>query len=171
LLFLFPSNAHAEQQPPAPRSSNERSVATDASKPGPAPALVPPENLENRLFMSGRPTGRMDLRKRSEAAVLERMLKEREGWVVVRRKQAIAQLDAFIAREPQASEYMADALLRLAELRWEQGRADYLEVFEAWQKLPPGAAGRCRGLVRARRGHGARRRGARSAARGGRTRR
>ena len=138
LCLALATRARAEQQPPAPRRANERSVATDASKPGTAPAsLVPPESLENRLFMSGRPTGRMDLRKRSEAAVLERMLKEREGWVVVRRKQAIAQLDAFIAREPEASEYMADALLRLAELRWEQGRADYLEVFEAWQKLPP----------------------------------
>jgi TolA-binding protein len=134
---LAPAPAHAEATPPAPRSAHERSVATESSKTGPAPALVPPESLENRLFLSGRPLGRMDLRKRSEAAVLEGMLKEREGWVVARRKQAIKQLDAFIAREPEESEYMADALLRLAELRWEQARADYLEVFEAWQKLPP----------------------------------
>jgi TolA-binding protein len=31
---------------------------------------------------------------------------------------------------------MPDALLRLAELRWEEARARYLEEFEAWQKLP-----------------------------------
>jgi cellulose synthase operon protein C len=134
-ILVLPTLVSAEPVP-APRTAQERSVATE-SKAGPAPQLVAPESLENRLFLSGRPLGRMDLRKRSEAAELERMLKDREKLVVLRRQQAIKQLDAFIAREPEASEYMADALLRLAELRWEQARADYLEVFEAWQKLPP----------------------------------
>ncbi|MCZ7687343.1 MAG: tetratricopeptide repeat protein [Sandaracinaceae bacterium] len=32
---------------------------------------------------------------------------------------------------------MPDALLRLAELRWEQARATYLETFAAWQQVPP----------------------------------
>jgi TolA-binding protein len=109
--------------------------------------LLAPEDLEGRIFLSDRPPGRFDAQKRREAALLERMLAEREQLVVLRREQAIEQLTQFIAAEPEASESMADALLRLAELRWEQARVVYLDAYRRWQhasahtrsKQPPAA--------------------------------
>ena len=60
--------AEPQPPPPAPRTAQEHSVATE-QKAGPAPAtLVPPESLENRLFLSGRPLGRIPARGGHSAA-------------------------------------------------------------------------------------------------------
>src|SRR5690606_14816481 len=45
-------------------------------------------------------------------------------------------LEEFIAEEPESAPEMPDALLRLAELRWEEARARYLRAFAAWQQVP-----------------------------------
>jgi TolA-binding protein len=143
LLLLPAALARAEAAPvstaptPAQRAARERSVAAEPREgAGGKLDLAPPENLESRIFLSDRPPERADSRKRREAALLERMLEEREQLVKVRREQAIAQLTRFVEHEPERSSYMADALLRLAELRWEQARIDYLAAFEAWQHAP-----------------------------------
>ncbi len=122
---------------PGQRSVRERSVAAEPQSTSRPLSLPAPEDLEGRIFMSDRPPGHADARKRREAALLERMLQEREKLVVVRREQAIAQLERFIAGESEQSPYMADALLRLAELRWEQARVRYLAAYDAWQHTPP----------------------------------
>mgnify|MGYP000264008883 CR=1 FL=1 len=48
--------------------------------------------------------------------------------------QAITQLSEFVGQEPETAVEMPDALLRLAELRWEEARVRYVEEYEAWQK-------------------------------------
>jgi TolA-binding protein len=135
--LLVPALARADAAPAeaSVHAARERSIASEA-KPTGKLELPPPENLESRIFFSDRPAGHAGARAEQEAALLEHMLKEREKLVVVRRDQAIAQLEHFIAGEPKQSEYMADALLRLAELRWEQARVAYLAAFAAWQHLP-----------------------------------
>jgi TolA-binding protein len=146
LLWLPAIVAHAEplpaanvqgtSKPPAtPQAARERNVAAEPHSGGKL-ELPPPENLESRIFFSDRPPGRVDARKQRESALLESMLKEREKLVLVRREQAISQLTQFIEHEPERSDYMADALLRLAELRWEQARVAYLAGFRAWQQTP-----------------------------------
>jgi cellulose synthase operon protein C len=138
-LLCVPLGARAEPppvaKPPPPRRVQERSV-DGRGDPGQRLDLPPPENLESRMFMSERPSGRVDLAKRTEAAQLDRMLEQREKLLKLRREQAITQLTEFVAREPDSSEYMADALLRLAELRWEQARIVYLGEYAKWQAAP-----------------------------------
>ena len=139
-LLCIPLGARADRPPaakaaPPPRHVPERSV-DGHGEPGQRLDLPAPENLESRMFMSERPGGRVDLAQRKEAAQLDHMLKEREKLLKLRREQAIAQLNEFVAREPESSEYMADALLRLAELRWEQARIVYLADYASWQRTP-----------------------------------
>lgn len=71
------------------------------------------------------------------AREIERLLADREALVITRRTQAISLLEDFIGQEPEDVPEMADALLRLGELRWELARTGYLEAFGAWQAVPP----------------------------------
>lgn len=119
----------------APRKeARERSVVVEGEKT--KRALELPEDIESRIFFSDRPATTEGTRKRLGEELLERMLREREALVVERRKQGIARLRTFIREQKKSSPYMADALLRLAELQWEEARASYIEAYEAWQKVP-----------------------------------
>jgi TolA-binding protein len=122
--------AHAES--PA-RKPAETKLDVDDGK---APKLVPPENIESLIFFSERPKHELGERQRKGAALLEKMLHDRERLVRERRAQAIAQLSTFVGEEPESAAEMPDALLRLAELRWEEARDRYLQDYEAWQKAP-----------------------------------
>jgi TolA-binding protein len=95
-----------------------------------------PENIESLIFFSERPKHELAEREQKGAELLDKMLHEREQWVSERRAQAIAQLTQFVREEPESAPEMADALLRLAELRWEEARARYVEDYAAWQKTP-----------------------------------
>jgi TolA-binding protein len=125
---LPPPLARAET--PARKPSE---VALDVDD-GKAPKLTPPENIESLIFFSERPKHELGERERKGAALLEKMLHDRERLVRERRGQAIAQLSTFVGEEPESAQEMADALLRLAELRWEEARDRYLQDYEAWQK-------------------------------------
>lgn len=95
-----------------------------------------PENMEDALYLRERADtlGEASLEFRSR--LLARLLREREQLVDVRRDEAIRLLREFIGEEPEAAVEMADALLRLAELLWEQARVNYLHAFAAWQRVP-----------------------------------
>lgn len=121
--------AHAET--PA-RKPEEVALEVDQK----APKLVPPENIESLIFFSEKPKHELGERQRKGAALLEKMLHDRERLVRERRVQAIAQLATFVGEEPEAAPEMPDALLRLAELRWEEARDRYLQDYEAWQQAP-----------------------------------
>ena len=99
-----------------------------------APVERAPENIESVIYFPShvqKPLPEQDKRKREE---LDRMLHEREQLVRERREQAITQLTQFVREEPETAVEMPDALLRLAELRWEEARVRYVEEYEAWQK-------------------------------------
>jgi TolA-binding protein len=137
LLIVLASSVPARADDPrGRRAPRERDIRTrDADRE--APRLQPPADIESRIFFSDRPPGRVDRRRAAEAALLERMLRQREGLVVERRRQAIEQLEIFVREHDDDSPHMADALLRLAELRWEQARVAYLKEYERWQKRDP----------------------------------
>ena len=132
---MLAAGVRVRAEAPAParaRQEQQLQAAPEAE----APKLKPPENIENLIFFSGHPPKERDGREQQGAALLEKLLHEREQLVRQRREQALAQLTRFVADEPESAPEMPDALLRLAELRWEEARARYVEEFEAWQKLP-----------------------------------
>lgn len=94
-------------------------------------------SLEERLYLRERPDAIGAAAREFHDQQLETLLREREGLLVERRETAIRLLEEFIREEPDSAPEMPDALLRLAELRWEQARASYLEAFAAWQQVPP----------------------------------
>jgi TolA-binding protein len=122
----------AQAETPA-RKPEEVTLDVDDGK---APKLVPPENIESLIFFSEKPKHELGERQRKGAALLEKMLHDRERLVRERREQAIAQLSTFVGEEPESAPEMPDALLRLAELRWEESRDRYLQEYDAWQKAP-----------------------------------
>ncbi len=93
-------------------------------------------SLEDRLYLRERPDGVGNAAQDFQDQQLERLLAEREQLLTTRRETAIRLLEEFIAEEPETAAEMPDALLRLAELRWEGARATYLRSFAAWQEVP-----------------------------------
>lgn len=94
-------------------------------------------SLEDRLYLRERPDAIGAAAREFTDAQLEGLLADREGLLVQRRDTAIALLEEFVREEPEMAAEMPDALLRLAELRWELARASYLVAFAAWQQVPP----------------------------------
>jgi len=94
-------------------------------------------DLEERLYLRERPDALGAAAQEFQQEQLARLLAEREQLLETRRETAIALLEEFIREEPEDAPEMPDALLRLAELRWEEARASYLEAFAAWQEVPP----------------------------------
>ncbi|MET0387349.1 MAG: tetratricopeptide repeat protein [Polyangiales bacterium] len=129
LLLACLASAPTRVEAAPARGRQERPLDAPTSPQGashlPVPAKAPP---------TPGPVDLVTLRRERERKVqLEHMLRERKQWVVERRAQAIALLTEFVSVEPTSAPEMPDALLRLAELRWEQARARNLEAFEAWQ--------------------------------------
>ncbi len=95
------------------------------------------ESLEDTLYLRERPDAIGEAAHEWQDEEITRLLHEREGLVVERRTQAIQLLEEFVREEPETAAEMPDALLRLAELRWELARSDYLTAYAAWQQVPP----------------------------------
>lgn len=124
-VALLPSMVWADT-PSTRAPSAERSIA------------AAPERIEEQLYMTDRPAAAgPSVREAREAELLDRMLKEREQLVIVRQREAIKLLVHFVRTEPETAAEMPDALLRLAELRWEEARTRYLSQFAAWQAVSP----------------------------------
>ena len=94
------------------------------------------ESLEDTLYLRERPDAIGEAAHEWQNEEIDRLLHEREGMVVERRTQAIALLEEFVREEPETAAEMPDALLRLAELRWELARSSYLTAYAAWQQVP-----------------------------------
>lgn len=126
VVALMPTVLAKADTPSTRAPSAERSIA------------AAPERIEEQLYMTDRPAAAgPSVREVREAELLDRMLKEREQLVIVRRREAIKLLVRFVRTEPETAAEMPDALLRLAELRWEEARTRYLSEFAAWQAVSP----------------------------------
>ncbi|MEM9864366.1 MAG: tetratricopeptide repeat protein [Myxococcota bacterium] len=95
-----------------------------------------PENLEERLYLRERPDSLGTAARTYQAERLQALLESRESLVTERRALAIQLLEEFIRVEPEDAAEMPDALMRLAELTWENARVEYLAAFGAWQAVP-----------------------------------
>ncbi|MBX3270629.1 MAG: tetratricopeptide repeat protein [Sandaracinaceae bacterium] len=92
------------------------------------------ESLEDRLYLRERPDALGSAARAFQEEQLERLLRDRERLLEVRRSTAIELLEQFIREEPESAAEMPDALLRLAELRWEEARALHVRAYGAWQE-------------------------------------
>ncbi len=128
--FQDPTAEHTVTTDDELDTSTSRS-ARDASDEGDAT-----ESLEDTLYLRERPDAIGEAAHAWQNEEIDRLLHEREGLVVERRTQAIQLLEEFVREEPEAAAEMPDALLRLAELRWELARSEYLTSFAAWQAVP-----------------------------------
>ena len=114
------------------RAPSERAIGGNKSADKPL-ELVAPEALESQIFQGRAQDEREASAQKREQALIARLLREREQLVVLRRNDAIQQLERLVKAEPESSPLMADALLRLGELRWEEAREKYLADLGAWQ--------------------------------------
>src|SRR5262249_15138585 len=73
--------------------------------------------------------------------IMQQRLKEDLAQIGKLRDEAEKLLEAFVHDEPKDSPDLPEALLKLAEIKWEKAREKYLVDFAAWEKLPPGARG------------------------------
>jgi TolA-binding protein len=124
----------SEFQDPA----EERTISTseEAEADAAATAEAPPASLETQAYLRERPDTLGQAARSFHDEALDKLLESREELVEQRRRQAIELLETFIDEEPESAAEMPDALLRLAELRWEQARVRYLDAFAAWQEVP-----------------------------------
>lgn len=118
LLTLLCTTTSAAQETPPPAASKQ--------------ALTDVETLIYFPTKSGRPAP--DLQNTPDAARVEKLMAERKQAIKQRRAEAITQLKQFVMQEPETAPEIPDALMRLAELTWENSRTQYLEDYEAWQK-------------------------------------
>jgi tetratricopeptide (TPR) repeat protein len=124
----------AERAVAAPTAEAEAPRTTGSAQPAREPEDT--ASLEERLYLRERPDAIGEAARDFADDELARLLAEREGLLVERRDQAIGLLEEFIREEPETAAEMPDALLRLAELRWELARFRYLQAFNAWQQVP-----------------------------------
>lgn len=110
--------------------------AADEDELDEAEPTLRPASIEERLYLSERPDALGNATREYREERLEALLTEREALVVERRAQAIQLLEEFIRVEPEQAEEMPDALMRLAELTWENARVEYLQAFAAYQEVP-----------------------------------
>ncbi|HEY6882314.1 MAG TPA: tetratricopeptide repeat protein, partial [Polyangiales bacterium] len=101
----------------------------------------PSNRLEALHYFRDRPDVPGQPRDERTQALLSGLITQREKAAAEQRVQAIALLEHFIAETAKEAPEMPDALLRLAELRWEDARVDFLAAYALWQKLPEGKRG------------------------------
>jgi tetratricopeptide (TPR) repeat protein len=144
-LALHPLAAHAQRAAAGGRfqePADERSVATGGESEDERAELRGdddadlPEDMEERLYLRERTDTLGEAARAWHDEQLESLLRDREQLLAGRRTEAIQLLEEFVREEPETAAEMPDALLRLAELRWELSRARYIEAFAAWQAVP-----------------------------------
>lgn len=117
--------------------AEERSIDVPGDEPTQTRGGEPlPANMEDSLYLRERPDTLGDAARAHQSRQLQQLLQQREQLVTHRRRTAIQLLEQFIRDEPEDAAEMPDALMRLAELKWERSRAAYLEAFAAWQQVP-----------------------------------
>lgn len=99
------------------------------------------EDIEAVAYLRERPDSLGAAAREYQDSRLAELLASREQLRDERREEAIRLLEAFIASEPADAAEMPDALLRLAELRFELSRLSYVRAFGAWQEQPEASRG------------------------------
>ena len=126
-----PVSANAGIKPSAERSvvaaapalpAGRGAVRTGGSSGEPAPAVVGPripEALRKQL------QARLEVRVEADLAQSKKL-----------RAEALDLLTTFVAETPREAREMPEALVRLAELQWENERERFVSRFQEWEKRP-----------------------------------
>lgn len=116
------------------KATQEKTLpAAGASKPAAKvePAPVPPAGV-----------GKLPPDQRALAqALVHKRLQDDLAAIGKLRDEAERLLEGFVKDEPKDSPDLPEALLKLAELKWEKARERYLAAFAEWEKKPLGAKG------------------------------
>lgn len=99
------------------------------------------QDFETVAYLRERPDSLGAAAREYQDERIAELLAERENLRDERREEAIRLLEQFIASEPADAAEMPDALLRLAELRFEMSRLNYVRAFGAWQEQPEASRG------------------------------
>ncbi|MFO0696387.1 MAG: tetratricopeptide repeat protein, partial [Polyangiales bacterium] len=124
---------------PAPEQTVSLAADEDEGIGAPTDDSVP--DLEERLYLRERPDSLGAAAREYRDERIAELLAQREALAHERRLEAIALLERFLATEPETAPEIPDALLRLAELRWELARLEYLRAFADFQARPEGQRG------------------------------
>ncbi len=81
-----------------------------------------------------------ELRAQAQALVAKR-LQEDLATIGKLRDEAEKLLEGFVKDEPKDSPDLPEALLKLAEIKWEKAREAHLKAFAAWEQKPAAAKG------------------------------
>ena len=74
-------------------------------------------------------------------AIMAKRLQEDLGNIAKLRDEAEKLLEAFVRDEPKDSPDLPEALLKLAEIKWEKARDKHLQEFAVWEKKSIGSKG------------------------------
>jgi TolA-binding protein len=74
--------------------------------------------------------------RKALAAKIDRRIERNISQSKTLRVEAMGLLDKFIQESPADTPEMPEALLRMGELEWEDGRDKFLEEFKRWEKTP-----------------------------------
>src|SRR3954468_7278690 len=75
--------------------------------------------------------------RKALAAKIDRRIERNIAQSKTLRVEAMGLLTKFIDESPADTPEMPEALLRMGELEWEEGRDKFLEDFKRWEKTPP----------------------------------
>jgi tetratricopeptide (TPR) repeat protein len=123
---IKPASERSVSAAPAARPGGTRGVVSEGGSNGQPAIRGPkiPEALRKQL------QSRLDARVASDIAQAKQL-----------RAEGIALLTKFIGETPREAVEMPEALVRLAELQWENERESFVQRFEVWDKKPAGARG------------------------------
>jgi cellulose synthase operon protein C len=142
LLALAPMQARgAEGEVVKPSAANESAHIKPAAerKLGRAERPTVKKKAEQRAQASRGARVSLQIPERLRKALARKIDRRIEKNIFESKKlrvEAMALLAKFIDESPADTPEMPEALLRMGELEWEEGRDEFLEAFKRWEKTP-----------------------------------
>jgi TolA-binding protein len=142
LLALAPGSVHAaEGEVRRPAAAGESAHIKPAAERKLAGAERP--TIKKKAAQKAQATRRarvsLQIPERLRKALAKKIDRRIEKNILESKKlrvEAMALLHKFIEESPADTPEMPEALLRMGELEWEEGRDEFLEQFKRWEKTP-----------------------------------
>jgi cellulose synthase operon protein C len=134
------------------KATKEKEVVAPSSTTKKPVVAASPDNANKTKSLDKLPP---ELRAQAKALMEKRLAEDLEK-IGKLRDEAERLLEAFVKEEPKDSPDLPEALLKLAEIKWERAKEKLLADFKAWNALPPASRGKApeldlktaRGLVK-----------------------
>ena len=119
------------------KATKEKDVVAPSSTAKKPAVEASPDNATKTSALDKLPP---ELRAQAKALMEKRLLEDLEK-IGKLRDEAERLLEAFVKEEPPDSPDLPEALLKLAEIKWERSKEKLLKDFKAWNALPPSSRG------------------------------